>query len=334
MERVRASDVSIFAVCVTVLASCFAMANVASAASAPTPSGGIGVRLLANASNSSAEPLTLTYMVERLAPGSRVCRDIEISNTTDALADVAVFPAGASYIDNKFSFAPGRGGDSLSGWTTVAHSLIKLAPGARVLDAVTIAVPKRVSAGERYAVVWAEVSAPSPTESGVRLVNRVGVRMYVSVGRGGLPVADFTVGSLVPGRSANGDSLVAANVDNVGRAAIDITGTLMLSEGPGDLSAGPFPVTIGTMLAPNHSAIEQVVLSREIPRGPWRADLSLSSDGTQRSSTDAIMFPALALSPRKHSIAPLTLAVVLALLLLLAGGGSVVFSRRRRQRLE
>jgi hypothetical protein len=322
------------AVLATLLTSGVAVVTVTPATSAPAKSGGIGVRLLANASSSSAEPLTLTYIVERIAPGTRVTRNVEISNTTDARADVAVFPAAASYVNNTFAFAPGRTRDSLSGWTTVAKSVVQLAPGATTLDAVTVTVPRRVAAGERYAVVWAEVSAPSSTRSGVRLVNRVGVRMYVSVGRGGLPVAKFLVGSPVAGRAANGDAVVTATVRNVGVAAIDLTGKLTLSRGPGDLSAGPFPITLGTMLAPNHSVIERIALGDQIPRGPWRAELSLFSEGTQRHSTATITFPLLTVPVLKRSpLAPLILAALLVLILLLAAGGSVVFVRRRRLRL-
>ena len=261
-------------------------------------------------------------------------RRIEISNTTDATADIVVFPAAAGIAEGKFSFAPGRTGDSLSSWTTIAQPVLHLASGATVLDTVTINIAKRASSGERYAVVWAEVTAPSPTHSGVRLVNRVGIRMYVSVGKGGLPAAEFTVGSLVASRGANGDPLVAAVVHNVGQAALDITGELMLSDGPGGLSAGPFPVTLGSLLAPDQSAVERTELDSQVPRGPWRADLTLSSDGTERSSVTMITFPPSALTSGKRSLSgPLMLAALVVLTLMLAAGTSILFSRRRRLRL-
>jgi hypothetical protein len=319
-----------FAAVMALLAICFPVTAIASAASGPTSTGGIGVRLVANESTSSTDPLSLLYIVERLAPGQGVLRHVEISNTSKATADVLVYPAAASDVGNTLRFAPGRSANSLTHWTTVAQPVVRLAPGVTVIEAVTINVPKRAPAGERYGVIWAEVSAPSPTQSGVRLVNRVGVRMYVSVGKGGEPAAEFTVGTLVAGRLANGDALVEARVHNVGPAAIDITGKLTLSNGPGGLSAGPFRVTLGTMLAPGHSAVERIELSGQIPRGPWRGDLSLSSEGTRRTSIATITFPILRLpSAPRSSVAPLTLAL-LVLFLLLAGGGSVVILRRRR----
>jgi hypothetical protein len=330
----KSSGLLAIAIVLTLLASVFVVTS-ASMASALAGPGGIGVRLLPNASSSTEDPLTLSYIVERIAPGHRVLRKVEISNTTDATADVLVFPAAASYIENKFSFAPGRMKNSLSIWTTVARSVVRLAPGAETLDPVTINVPKRASSGERYAVVWAEVSSPSLTENGVRLVNRVGVRMYISVGNGGQPAAKFTISSLAAGRSAVGAALVIARVDNVGPAAIDISGTLTLSQGPGELSAGPFPVTLGTMLAPSHSLIERVDLGNQIPRGPWRAELSLSSNGTRRSSVTMITFPAQTVANEKRSpLSALTIGALTALALLLAGCGVMLVSRRRRARFE
>jgi hypothetical protein len=335
VNSARSSGPRTFAAVTALLVTSFVVTTNASAASGPTGTGGIGVRLLANKSASLTGPLGLLYVVERLAPGQGVLRHVEISNTTTSRVEVRVFAAAASDPGNTFTFAPGRSANALTKWTTVARSEIRLAPGATTIEAITINVPKRAPAGERYAVLWAQVSAPSPTQSGVRLVNRVGVRMYVSVGKGGAPAAKFTVGSLVAGRLANGDALIAARVGNVGVAAIDVTGKLTLSHGPGGLSAGPFRVTLGTMLAPRHSATERIELSGQLPRGPWRADLSLSSEGTSRNSIATITFPALVVpSVTRSSRSPLMLVMMFALALLLALGGSVVFSRRRRLRIS
>lgn len=321
-------------IALALLAGSLAGIGAGSPVSASTSSGGIGIRLIPNGTSSPAEPLSLAYIVERMAPGSRITRQVEFSNTTAAVADIVVFPAAASIADGNFTFAPGRAGNPLSSWTSVARNVLHLAPGATALDLVTIRPPKRASSGERYAVVWAEVSTPSPAQSGVRLVNRVGVRMYVSVGEGGMPAARFMVGSLATGRATNGDPTISAPVRNVGQAALDITGRLTLSEGPGGLSAGPFPVTLGTMLAPGHSAVERIALDRQLPRGPWRADLTLSSDGTQRNSISTITFPAGVPANEKRSLSrPLMLAALIAVMLLLAAGLFVLFARRDRLRL-
>jgi hypothetical protein len=95
-----------------------------------------------------------------------------------------------------------------------------------------------------------EDSAPSPADTGVILVNRVGVRMYVSIGRGGTPPPNFTVGGLTAQRSGTATPSVAATVHNRGQIPLDIIGNLTLSNGPGGTRGGPFPVTLSSLVAP------------------------------------------------------------------------------------
>ena len=126
---------------------------------------------------------------------------------------------------------------------------------------------------------------------GVTLVNRVGVRMYVSIGPGGAPPSSFAIGLLTAERSATGDPLIVANVRNSGRQTLDIGGTLTLSAGPGGLRAGPFPVTLRAALAPGASEPASVRLDRRLPRGPWRAELRLTSGTITHEAAATISFP-------------------------------------------
>ena len=105
---------------------------------------------------------------------------------------------------------------------------------------MTIAVPIDAAPGERYAVVWAETRS-TPSEGGITQVNRVGIRIYLAIGAGGPPAADFTIDSLTAIRSADGRPMVVATVHNTGGRALDMSGTLELSAGPGGLSAGSVP---------------------------------------------------------------------------------------------
>ena len=58
---------------------------------------------------------------------------------------------------------------------------------------MTISVPADASAGERYGVVWAEVSAGPPAGGGITMVSRAGVRVYLAVGPGGQAAASLDV---------------------------------------------------------------------------------------------------------------------------------------------
>ena len=291
-------------------------------------SGGIGIRLADVPADSRNNPLARSYIVSRVAPGTSTRRRIEIINSTRSTAAVALYAAAASLRGGRFAFAPGRNRDELSSWTSVGHNVLRLRPGANTFETVTINVPKTASAGERYAVVWAEVSAPAPKAGGVTLVNRVGVRIYLSIGPGGAPPANFVIGSLTARRSATGDPLVVATIHNNSKRTLDIGGSLTLSAGPGGLRAGPFPVKLGTALGPGSSETASVRLDKRLPIGPWRARVQLRSGFIQREATATIEFPLL-LGAAKPSGSRHPLLVISTLLVLLLAVAAVAGVMRR-----
>jgi hypothetical protein len=295
-------------------------------------SGGIGIRLADAPADTRNNPLARSYIVSRAAPGTRIHRRIEIINSTRLTADVALYTAAAGRRRGRFAFAPGRSRNELSSWTSVSQSVMHMRPGANAFETVTINVPKRASLGERYAVVWAEVSAPAPKAGGVTLVNRVGIRMYFSIGPGGAPPANFVIGSLTAQRSATGEPLVVATIRNSGKRTLDIAGSLTLSAGPGGLRAGPFPVELGTALGPGSSETASVRLDKRLPIGPWRARLQLRSGFIQRETTTTIEFPSVlgVASPSNSRHPLLVIGTLLALLLAVAA----VAARRGRGGLK
>jgi hypothetical protein len=166
---------------------------------AVSPSG-IGIRLTDVPVDSRNDPRARSYIIGRLAPGTTIRRHIEIVNSTRSTADVAVYPAAARLQLGRFAFAPGQTRNALSRWTSVSRRVLRLPPGASAFETVTITVPTRAATGKRYGVVWAQVSARRPAKGGVRLVNRVGVRMYLSIAAGGV----------VPSHAVRGGPVAAA----------------------------------------------------------------------------------------------------------------------------
>jgi hypothetical protein len=268
---------------------------VSAARATPTPgspntAGGIGVRLV-DVPDARAGPLARSYIEGRLAPGTSIHRRVEVSNTTRSTAIVAVYPAAASLHRGRFAFAAGRSQNELSSWTSVGRAVLRLAPGTTGSETVTVRVPKEASAGQRYAVVWAAISAKPSSAGGMTLVNRVGIRMYLSIGAGGAPPSSFAIGSLTVRRSTTGAPIVSANVRNDGQRTLDISGTLTLSRGPGDLRAGPFSARPYTALVPGTATSVTVVLDRRLPRGPWRVRIHLRSGSVQRVAVATMTFP-------------------------------------------
>jgi hypothetical protein len=297
-------------------------------------SGSIGVRLLDVPADSPDGSRARSYIVDQVAPGTTVRRRIEITNTTGTTADIAIYPAAADF-RGTFRFASGHSRNELSGWTSVSQPVLRLAPGMRAVETVTIEVPKQASSGERYAVVWAEVSAPAPVAGGVTLVNRVGIRMYVSVGPGGAPPSNFAISSLAAERAPSGEPLVVGTIHNSGQRTIDITGNLTLDKGPGGLQAGPFPVKLKSALGPDDSTKVTLRLDKQLPRGPWRAHLRLRSGLIQHVAVATITFPPL-VTPATTKVVPaesshLILVVVVLLCLLALAALPLLLSRRARR---
>ena len=265
-------------------------------------------------------------------------RRLEIINSTEATQPIRVYPGAGTISDGNFEFGAVGVANDVTRWTGVDPQTVSPPAGAVALATVTIAVPADASPGERYGVVWAELPEAVPTGGGIAAVNRVGVRIYLSVGEGGEPASDFEITTFEALRSADGNPSVATTVTNTGGRALDLSGELTLSNGPGGLSAGPFEARLGTTLGIGATEPVLVNLDRAIPNGPWDARIVLRSGTVEREATATISFPAAAAaSSGRVAVAPDTgrrwwlsavaaLAVLLVLFLLF-----LLLIRRRRQ---
>ena len=262
-------------------------------ASAQTgPVVGVGVRLLDEPSAAQDDPRAQVYIVDHLAPGTTIQRRIEVSNAGTADQHVVLYAAAATIEHGSFVGVAGHHANDLSSWSSVSPGNADVAASGTATVTVTIAVPGDAAPGEQYGVVWAETRSATAPESGVVEVSRVGIRLYVSIGPGGPPAADFSIDTLTAGRSHDGRPLVSALVHNTGGRALDMNGSLDLAAGPGGLRAGPFPATLGSTLGLGDTQPVTVHLDRELPAGPWDARVTLKSGLTERTATATITFPA------------------------------------------
>ncbi len=306
-----------------------------SPATARAQSQSIGIRLADAPTSRTDDPRARLYIVDHVAPGATITRRVEISNDTNATQAIKVYAAAATVVDGTFGFGEGRAANELTTWTSVAPGTLDLAPGARAQPVVTIAVPATASAGERYAVVWAEAAAAAPPQGGIATVNRVGVRIYLSVGAGGEPPTDFVITTLEARRSADGHPQVAATVRNDGGRAVDLSGELRLTNGPGGLSAGPFDAVLGTTLGVGETEAVLVTLDPALPAGPWDARIALRSGTTQRDATATITFPDAPSSASPavpaHTGGSTSPALVVGAVVLVALGAATYIAVRRRR---
>lgn len=318
-----------------------AIGTSAVSASAQQDSGGVGIRLLEAPTARQNDPRARRSIVDHVKPGESFSRLFEVSNTTDGRRSISIYAAAADVRGGEFVTADGRTQNELSGWITIDTAVADLQAGQSAKPRLTITVPRDASAGERYAVVWAELPPRKPAGGGIAVVNRVGLRVYLSVGAGGEPPTDFTIDSLTAERDAQSRPVVKATVHNTGGRALDLSGVLRLKDGPGGLSAGPFDARLGTTLAIGATEPVTVPLDQRLPDGPWLATIELRSSTTVRTAQATITFPSVAngVAPavpahevsKKSSSLPLVLggAGLLLLLLLLV---AYLLSRRRRSR--
>jgi hypothetical protein len=294
--------------------------------------GTLGIRLLAASGAVSTNPLASPYIVARLAPSSVLTRVVEIDNNSSRPIAVALYLAAASLRHGTFVFAAGDARNELTSWTSVVKKVIPLAPRSDAYDTVTVRVPSDAPQGNEYAVLWAAVSATPPGGQGITLVSRVGVRLYVAIGRGGGAPSNFVLGTLRAGRGLSGAPSLLATIHNCGANTLDLNGFWMLSNGPGGLHAGPFAATLGVVLAPGASERATVIFAPNFPRGPWRASLNVRSGLLSRSTSRTISFPSRFAARGQSSSDQRDVQLGFIGFVLLAGASFLFTIRRRRRR--
>jgi hypothetical protein len=251
----------------------------------------LGIRLVDAPVGREDDPRAQNYIVDHLAQGATITRHIELSSTDTNPVQVALYAAAATVADGQFEFGDGHAENDLTDWTSVEPGSVSVPPNGTIQAEVKIAVPTDAPSGEQYGVIWAEL----PGSGGdANVVNRVGVRIYLSVGEGAEPKSDFTIDALTARKDAEGTPIVETKVTNTGGRAIDLTGTLVLENGPGGLNTKPYDVKIGTTLAPGESAPAQIVLDKSLPDGPWDATVKITAGRLEHEAKASITFPAKA----------------------------------------
>ncbi|MEV0233843.1 hypothetical protein [Nonomuraea sp. NPDC050786] len=258
-----------------------------------TPGGTIGIRLLEASANRRDDPRARIYIVDHINPGTTISRRFEVLNTSGSPQTVTVYPDAAEIRGNRFVPAARPDANELSSWVSVERRQVLVPAHGAVPLKATISIPAWASKGERYGAIWAETASrlePGSKRS-VQTATKVGIRLYLDVGPGGDPPSDFRIERLTPARTQDGRPVVTATVRNTGERALDLSGWMRLSEGPGGLGAGPFRAQAGTTLAPGGSGSVAVVLDGRLPDGPWRVEFTLESGRVRRTVTGTLAFP-------------------------------------------
>ncbi len=269
-----------------------AAAGTASAAIRPV-SQRFGVRLVDVPVSEAHNPRALRYIIDYVRPGTVLRRRILVVSDESRRARVTVYSDAATITHGDFIGDAGATRSELTTWITVRHRALSLRPGARVMDLVTIRVPKIATRGEHYGVIWVQQVAHARTATGVDIneISRVGIRIYLAIGKGGAPPTRFDITS-ISGMKHGSRPLIMAHVRNTGGRAVDLAGTARLTSGPGGVTAGPFRAQQSVTLAPGQSGNVVFAPSRQLPEGAWQATVSLVSGLNRARSTAGIQLGA------------------------------------------
>jgi len=330
----------------TIVAAAFAtatialvtIANTVPAHAAPietqtSSAGSVGIRLVDVPEDAIDDPRALQYIVDHLNPGTTIERRIEVSNSTSAPLTVQVYAGAADISTDGFVGRAAGLQNDLSSWTSLAEGQITIPAGGKVMDTVTVTVPADAAPGEQYAAVWVETAA---TNSGpIAAINRVGIRMYVSVGGDNPPPTSFVVDTLTASRNADGTAVVSAQLHNTGGRAIDASGSLTLTSTTGSINAGPYAATLGTTIAPGDTEPVTIEITDDVAAGPWLARIDVTS-GTRTESFEAeVIFPDAGVGeavPVEQNEMPIWLLVLSGTLVLLLIGGSTALILHHRNK--
>ena len=320
----------------SILSPVASAATLSSPPVAPGPPGSFGVRLVDVPVSEAANPRALRYIIDYLPTGTVIHRRILIENNESRTARFTVYADAAFISGGEFVGYAGATRNELTDWVSVQHPTVTLAAGASVMDMVTIRVPPGATRGEHYGVIWVQQTAKAPArdgESGVIEVSRVGVRLYVAVGRGGAPPSSFDIASVTGHLTDARQPVIVAHVNNTGGRAIDLNGSVRLTDGPGGTSSGPFPAQRIVTLAPGQSWNMTFPAPKSLPEGSWRATVTLESGLTKATATTTVQFSAIvatqaALSSMQWTLLALGGLVVVALVVAF---GWYARQHRRRQ---
>lgn len=310
------------------------------AASPGPPPPGLGMRLLEAPAKLVNDPRAHAYVIDSVPPGTSFSRKFEVSNGTRDPISVSLYITAATINGGDFVIAPGRTVNELTTWASVNPTHLTIPPFTRLTGELHIAVPKDAPAGEYYGALMSEL--PGKVVKGhVTVGSRVGIRMYLAVGPGGGPRSDFSIDTLVAKRLPTGEPAVVAAVHNTGGRALDMSGSLKLDQGPGALSAGPFPAKLGTTLAPGQTEPVTVILNKALPAGPWHARIDLQSGLLKRAAEGTVTFPSkagtsaapvkaknISLAKNRNVLVPLAILLLLGI----AIGIFLLFWKRRKRK--
>lgn len=215
-----------------------------------------------------------SYVVRTVAPGQGFDDRLEALNLGDAPLDLVVEPVDAEVTPDG-SFAPGLTRAGEGAWLRVTPGRVRVPAHGSAQVALRVDVPADAAPGDHIAaVVVRKAEAGSAKAGGVQLVQRVGVRVYLTVAGSRTGVAPKRAFELRGFRWVGSPDrrTFEADVANVGDLLVEPLGTLTLERG--DFTTNDDLPPLGIVL-PGTVATLRVHADGRLDPGDYQATLRL-----------------------------------------------------------
>lgn len=298
---------------------------------------GFGIHWVDVPAERAEDPRSNRFLIDHVPPGSTFSRRIGLVNYGQEPLDVQLYAVPAEVEAGDLVVRDGFQ-TQLTTWIDMDPSRVRIPAGGEGFATARFDVARDATQDEHLGVIFAEAIT---AEGRLEVRSRLGLRVYLSVGEGGAPAANFSIIEMAALRTTGGVPAVDVLVENTGGRVLDIGGEIELAEGPGGLRAGPFGASDALTLAVADRGVVRFVLSDELPAGPWRARAVLRAGLLERAARATITFPDAAgessepvdaeevpLHRDRGVLIPVAIGLIVLMLILL---GFVWFFWRRRR---
>ncbi len=217
-------------------------------------------------------PRERAYVVRTVRPGEVFDDRLEALNLTNRPLDLSVEPVDAT-ITADGSFAPGATRSAEGGWVSVTPDRVRVPPRGRAPVGVRVQVPPDAEPGDHIAAVVVQHADPPRGEGNVTVVQRVGVRFYLTITNpdGSAGRRSFELRSLRWTGKPKARTF-EAEIANTGNLLVEPTGSMTVSRG--DLRTSADLPVLGTV-PPGVSRNLRISLPGTLDEGTYQARVDL-----------------------------------------------------------
>ncbi|MDX1659026.1 MAG: hypothetical protein R3343_09420 [Nitriliruptorales bacterium] len=215
-----------------------------------------------------------SYLIHDVSPGDVLEDRVEVVNLTNAPIQLLVESVDAT-LNADGAFAPAGPGTrrEAGAWIELERNSLEIAPLGAESVGVTITVPSTAPAGDHVAAIVVQREDPD-LQGNVRVVNRVGVRVYLTVGGGGPLSRDFSIAGFRWAGTPT-DLQFEVEIVNTGQLLVEPAGTIEVSRDGTTVLRHEMPVLGG--VPRQESRRLMISLPGELAGGTYVTDVDLQT---------------------------------------------------------